>query len=73
VSPEEEDPRAELVRRLLEYERIKLAGQHLNELPRPDGFYSGAGLARREVEKGCRKSIPRTWRNAWLGLIARAR
>src|SRR6267378_1589151 len=33
VSPEEEDPRAELVRRLLEYERIKLAGQHLNELP----------------------------------------
>jgi segregation and condensation protein A len=29
----EEDPRAELVRRLLEYEQIKLAGQRLNELP----------------------------------------
>src|ERR687883_1143614 len=29
----EEDPRAELVRRLLEYEQMKLAGQRLNELP----------------------------------------
>jgi segregation and condensation protein A len=28
-----EDPRAELVRRLLEYEQIKLAAHHLNELP----------------------------------------
>ncbi len=30
---EAEDPRAELVRRLLEYEQMKLAAQHLNELP----------------------------------------
>ena len=30
---EAEDPRAELVRRLLEYERIKLAAHHLGELP----------------------------------------
>ena len=30
---EVEDPRAELVRRLLEYERMKLAAVHLNELP----------------------------------------
>jgi len=30
---EAEDPRAELVRRLLEYEQIKLAAQGLNELP----------------------------------------
>src|ERR671927_1305190 len=29
----EEDPRAELVRRLLEYEQMKLAAQRLNELP----------------------------------------
>src|SRR5450631_624808 len=28
-----EDPRAELMRRLLEYEQMKLAGQKLNELP----------------------------------------
>jgi segregation and condensation protein A len=30
---EEEDPRAELVRRLIEYERMKLAAQKLDELP----------------------------------------
>ena len=30
---EEEDPRAELVRRLLEYERIKAAARKLDELP----------------------------------------
>jgi segregation and condensation protein A len=30
---EVDDPRAELVRRLLEYERIKLAAQRLNEVP----------------------------------------
>src|SRR6187551_3941369 len=30
---EPEDPRAELVRRLLEYEQIKAAAFHLNELP----------------------------------------
>ena len=28
-----EDPRAELVRRLMEYEQMKIAGQRLNELP----------------------------------------
>ena len=31
---DEEDPRAELVRRLVEYERIKLAAAQLDELPR---------------------------------------
>lgn len=30
---EAEDPRAELVRRLLEYEQMKLAAQHIQELP----------------------------------------
>src|SRR2546428_6463314 len=33
VEPAEEDPRAELVRRLLEYERIKKAAHALDELP----------------------------------------
>ncbi|MBS1139987.1 MAG: condensin subunit ScpA [Proteobacteria bacterium] len=31
-----EDPRAELVRRLMEYEQIKLAGQKLNEMPQAE-------------------------------------
>jgi len=30
----EDDPRAELVRRLIEYESIKLAAQHLDEMPK---------------------------------------
>ena len=30
---EGDDPRAELVRRLMEYEQMKLAGQHLDALP----------------------------------------
>jgi segregation and condensation protein A len=33
ASAEEEDPRAELVRRLLEYEKMKLAAQKLDSLP----------------------------------------
>ena len=33
---EAEDPRAELVRRLMEYEQMKLAGQKLNEMPQAD-------------------------------------
>ena len=43
----EEDPRAELVRRLLEYERMKQAARRLNELPqcRPR-FRAGAGALR---------------------------
>lgn len=32
--PEEEDPRAELIRRLQEYERFKLAAEKLEQLPR---------------------------------------
>ncbi len=31
---EEDDPRAELIRRLQEYERFKLAAEHIDELPR---------------------------------------
>ena len=33
---EAEDPRAELVRRLMEYEQMKLAGQKLNDLPQAE-------------------------------------
>lgn len=37
---EENDPRAELVRRLMEYEAIKLAAQRLDEMPKvADGLY----------------------------------
>ena len=36
----EDDPRAELVRRLLEYEQMKLAAQRLNELPQAGRDFS---------------------------------
>src|SRR5260370_21349862 len=41
VEPAEEDPRAELVRRLLEYETIKRAAHALDELPQV-GRHAGA-------------------------------
>jgi segregation and condensation protein A len=43
---DEEDPRAELIRRLQEYERLKLAAEGLDELPRVgrDWFGAQAGL-----------------------------
>lgn len=43
---EEEDPRAELVRRLQEYERFKVAAQRLDEFPRleRDLFETGAAV-----------------------------
>ncbi len=47
----EEDPRAELVRRLQEYERFKRAALHLDELPRleRDNWIAGAAVADRRV------------------------
>ncbi|MGD9152270.1 MAG: ScpA family protein [Gammaproteobacteria bacterium] len=50
---EEEDPRAELIRRLQEYERYKQAAEDLNELPRRerDTFAAFADVPKWEVEK----------------------
>lgn len=53
ASPDEEgdDPRAELVRRLQEYERFRLAAQDIDTLPRleRDVFQAGAGMCERKV------------------------
>lgn len=48
---EEDDPRAELVRRLQEYERFKLAAENLEELPRAgrDFFLTEAPLVEKQV------------------------
>jgi segregation and condensation protein A len=47
----EEDPRAELVRRLQEYERFKRAALHMDELPRlgRDNWIAGAAFSDRRV------------------------
>ena len=54
VTPGEEgeDPRAELVRRLLEYEKMKLAGQKLDALPQLGrDFPAGGSLDRADAEQ----------------------
>ncbi|MGI9324148.1 MAG: segregation and condensation protein A [Pseudomonadales bacterium] len=46
---EEEDPRAELIRRLQEYEQLKSAAEHLDELPRMERELHPAGAERPQL------------------------
>ena len=69
----EEDPRVELVRRLLEYEQMKLAGQRLNDLPQAGrDFTLIQVLFERDVPDRLPDVNPEDLRMAWLGLIQRA-
>ena len=62
------------MRRLLEYERMKLAGQQLNELPLAGRDFALVQVwLDREVAQTLPDVNPDDLRNAWLGLIARAR
>jgi len=69
----EEDPRAELVRRLLEYERMKQAAHRLDELPQ-----AGRDFALIQVlfEPAATSRLPEVnaddLRGAWLTLLGRA-
>jgi len=69
-----EDPRAELVRRLLEYERIKLAAQRLDELPRIGRDFLRAAVV---IEQSLEKRFPEVsaidLRDAWAHVVERAR
>ena len=69
-----EDPRAELMRRLLEYEQMKLAAQKLNELPQVGRDFE---LVQVLIERSVEQSLPgvaaEDLRQAWLALRARAR
>jgi segregation and condensation protein A len=69
----EEDPRAELVRRLLEYEQMKLAAHRLNELPQAGRDFS---LVRVLFEHTVAGQMPEVnsedLRMAWLALLTRA-
>jgi len=71
---EPEDPRAELVRRLLEYEQMKKAAGRLDELPQLGRDFSLACVL---VEKAISVRLPdvdaEDLRAAWLVLVARAR
>ena len=74
TSDDEDDPRAELVRRLLEYERMKLAAQRINELPQSGRDFSPVQIW---FERTAAEQLPdvnaEDLRTAWLGLLARAR
>jgi segregation and condensation protein A len=69
----EEDPRAELVRRLLEYERMKLAAHRLNEMPQAGRDFSLVCVLF-ERDTGGQMPEVRTddLRMAWMTLLTRA-
>jgi segregation and condensation protein A len=70
----EEDPRAELVRRLLEYERIKTAAQALDDLPQVGRDVIAISVW---IERSVAQQLPdvhaQDLAEAWRGLLHRAR
>lgn len=71
---DEHDPRAELVRRLLEYEKIKLAARKLGELPQTGrDVFVAAAYVEREAQARLPQVHPRDLAEAWRGLLYRAR
>jgi segregation and condensation protein A len=69
----DEDPRAELVRRLLEYEQMKLAAQRLNELPQAGrDFALVQVLFERTAAERLPEVGPDDLKLAWLALLNRA-
>ncbi|HKI64776.1 MAG TPA: ScpA family protein [Burkholderiales bacterium] len=74
LAEEEEDPRAELVRRLLEYEQIKQAAHKLDALPQVGRDVVAISVW---IEKTVEERLPevdsRDLAEAWRGLLTRAR
>ncbi|MFY9326915.1 MAG: ScpA family protein [Georgfuchsia sp.] len=71
---EPEDPRAELVRRLLEYEQMKAAGERINALPQAGRDYETVTvwIATEVAERQPDVSL-HDLQLAWLGLMKQAR
>ena len=71
---EELDPRAELVRRLLEYEQVKLAAARLDELPRVERDFEWVGVfvAEKVVERLPAVSL-HDLQLAWLKIARQSR
>lgn len=69
-----EDPRAELMRRLLEYEQMKLAAQNLNAVPQASRDFE---LVQVLIERTVLERLPSVsvedLRHAWLALLTRAK
>ncbi len=75
VDPEvEADPRAELMRRLLEYEQMKAAAQTLNQLPRAGRDFWTVQIYRDERVLQSLPSLQlRELQTAWTQVLARAK
>ncbi|WP_313952102.1 ScpA family protein [Accumulibacter sp.] len=71
---EVEDPRAELVRRLIEYEQMKLAAHALNELPQAERDFDWVEVW---VEKTLLRRLPEVnlldLQNAWRAILRQAK
>lgn len=69
-----DDPRAELVRRLMEYEQIKLAGQKLNEMPQAEREFFWVETL---VEKSLLVRLPEVSlddiKEAWMAVVRQAK
>ncbi len=69
-----EDPRAELMRRLLEYEQMKLAAQRLNDMPQAGRDFE---LVQVLIERTVVERLPNVsvedLRIAWMTLVTRAK
>ncbi|OZI40703.1 segregation/condensation protein A [Bordetella genomosp. 1] len=71
---EAEDPRAELVRRLLEYEQMKLAAQRLDALPQIGrDFHGTQAVAEISVERAMPEVNVDDLRAAWADIMKRAK
>ena len=71
---EGEDPRVELVRRLLEYERMKAAAQAIDALPLADRDFATVRIWFERVATAQLPNVaPDDLKAAWAGLIQRAR
>ncbi len=71
---EAEDPRAELVRRLLEYEQMKLAAQELNALPQLGrDFHRAQAFADLRIERALPEVSVEDLRQAWIDILKRAK
>jgi segregation and condensation protein A len=71
---EAEDPRAELVRRLMEYEQMKLAGHRINELDQAERDFFWVETL---VEKSMLQRLPEVsvddLKAAWMGILRQAK
>jgi len=70
---EPEDPRADLVRRLLEYERLKLAAQQLGQLPQHGRDFWPVQVAfEHHLPPPLPQVVPSDLQQAWCDIVRRA-